>query len=329
MDATGLDGKRLQMLLDSGSLLQTLEQEDANIGALDSTYWLCFLAVNQHRSICGTALNPCSCGCEHFPSGHPSCEVDKFEQVMSMMPRGMVVSLGPDLGALKRIWCLAEISTALHMDRPIEFSLSPGMPAEMKTAIAAGQYVAPQVQGCEASDPADIARILQNIESTLGFDRFNQEIGTVLVMQGPGVTGYSSWRGSQPPARWQELQARFNELPEEEKHIWRARDIASFDRAKFRDALSNPNRYEFTYFSNVTKMTIRVVGLPASWEDLKIKLNKGIPLEFDGEMLSGMAVHETIGPGPKVFGVVGDRVYYHDAGVWNQYISCTPIAIRS
>lgn len=329
-DATGLSPSQLEEDIDSGCLVQTLERKQA-FKALDTVYWWCAFAVNQHVSICGTDWNPCSCGSLHFGAGHPKCEMDKFEKVLAHIPGGIVVSLDPTLGALSRVWCLAEISTALHLEIPIVFRLAREMTQEVKDAVASGQNIIPHVADCKASREEDKACILSKIKATLGFKRFDQEIRVLFEMQGPNVSGYSLWRHTQAPADWKRLQNRYyNELSPEERDAWREREIAAFDRSKYVQALRDPFRFEFQYRGRSTGSPCHVIGIKIRWDVAKAKFNhpQG-PSEFDGELPPGMTVYETIGPGPKVFGVIGSTcIYYHDFGKWNVYASGAPIPIE-
>jgi len=144
MDAFALDFDEVHDCMASTCPIEELEGR-AGSQALDIVYWLCICAVNQHLSICGTAWNPCACGSLHFSSDDPRCEMDKFDRVMAQLPGGIVVASGPDLGALQRIWCLAEISTALHLDQPITFCLSRGVTEQLASELASGQPVVPRV----------------------------------------------------------------------------------------------------------------------------------------------------------------------------------------
>jgi len=179
------------------------------------------------------------------------------------------------------------------------------------------------IQDCEASCAEDKTRILDAISKTVGLDRFNYQVSVLLQMQGPGVSGFGAWRAWQDPAPWQDLVDRFhNTLSAEERRLWRLREVAAFDREKWVAALQNPSRFEYRYLPHDALRCRRVVGVPAAWEDLKAKLSAPGPgpKEFDGDILPGMAVYETVGPGPKLFAVVDGRVYYHDFGKWQQHL---------
>ncbi|CAE8632022.1 unnamed protein product [Polarella glacialis] len=241
-DASGLVPSDLEEWLDEGC---------ASAGpclgsmALIASHWLCFLAVNQRRSICGSDRNPCTCGSEKFASGHALCEVDKFEKILAKMPGGVVVCLDPALGTLTRVWCLAEINAALHLDSPISFCLSRKMSTELESKLVSGKQAVPSVEDCEASCEEDKVRILDTVKSQQGFSRFNLEIKVLMEMQGPQVNGISAWIKAQTPRPFQEFTDRFFALAEEERRIWRVREVTSFDRARFLAALQNPARFEF------------------------------------------------------------------------------------
>ena len=109
--------------------------------ALDTRYWLCVFAVNQHKAVCGRCYKhascrnlrrpdgqkwtkedyaaercphgsekdfPCDCGTLKPERGDPDFEMDKFSCVANEMD-GLVVSLDDDLETLTRVWVLREI----------------------------------------------------------------------------------------------------------------------------------------------------------------------------------------------------------------------------
>ncbi|CAF1514473.1 unnamed protein product [Didymodactylos carnosus] len=81
------------------------------------------------------------------------------------------------------------------------------------------------------------------------------------------------------------------------------------------------NRCTFTFVSIRTLLPIRVTGVQRTWEYLKEEFNR----KSDG-VGNNARYYETFGPGPKLFAVMGDKVYYRDAEEWVAYNSATDIS---
>ncbi len=79
------------------------------------------------------------------------------------------------------------------------------------------------------------------------------------------------------------------------------------------------NTCKFTLVSIRTLLPCNVLGVERTWEYLKQEFYR----QSDG--LPDAKYYETIGPGPQLFAVVGDTVYYHDEEKWFPYTSATNI----
>ncbi|CAF0974283.1 unnamed protein product [Rotaria sp. Silwood1] len=79
------------------------------------------------------------------------------------------------------------------------------------------------------------------------------------------------------------------------------------------------NTCSFTFNSLRTQLPCHVFGVERTWEYLKQEFNR----HSDG--LPDAKYYETMGPGPQLFAVVGDRVYYHDEEKWFSYSSATNV----
>ena len=79
------------------------------------------------------------------------------------------------------------------------------------------------------------------------------------------------------------------------------------------------NTCKFTFVSLRTCLPCRVYGVERSWEYLKQEFYR------DSDGLPNAKYYETIGPGPQLFAVVGDFVYYHNDEKWFLYISANNI----
>lgn len=79
------------------------------------------------------------------------------------------------------------------------------------------------------------------------------------------------------------------------------------------------NTCSFTFISIRTLLPCHVFGVERTWEYLKAEFGR----QSDG--LPDAKYYETMGPGPQLFAVVGDQVYYHDEEKWFPYASSTNI----
>ena len=66
------------------------------------------------------------------------------------------------------------------------------------------------------------------------------------------------------------------------------------------------NTCTFTYVRLHTNLPCNVFGVERTWEELKTEFNR------EGDALSDAKYYETMGPGPQLFAVIKDNVYYHD-----------------
>lgn len=80
------------------------------------------------------------------------------------------------------------------------------------------------------------------------------------------------------------------------------------------------NACNFTFYSLRTKLPCEVTGIERTWEFLKNEFNR------NGDGLPNARYYETIGPGPHLFAVVGDTVYYNEDEKWFPYNSATNMA---
>jgi len=121
-------GRSLVAELSDPSRVWSLRDELHAKGKLQTTYWVCAFAVDQHKTICGA--NPrgdvdpvlhkahpvCRGDTEKFRHG-PDCEVNKFDDMMmylaSKVPNfTQVITVDRDFDLFTRAWCIAEINLA-------------------------------------------------------------------------------------------------------------------------------------------------------------------------------------------------------------------------
>ena len=77
----------------------------------------------------------------------------------------------------------------------------------------------------------------------------------------------------------------------------------------------------FSYIRLLTNLPCDVIGIERTWEYLKEEFNR----HSDG--LTDALYFETMGPGPQLFAVIGDQVYYHDNDKWFPYASATNVTL--
>ncbi|CAF1360858.1 unnamed protein product [Adineta steineri] len=81
------------------------------------------------------------------------------------------------------------------------------------------------------------------------------------------------------------------------------------------------NTCSFTFFSLRTNLPCRVTGIERTWDYLKAEFDR----EGDGLSELTAKYFETMGPGPLLFAVVDQSVYYHDQQQWHKYKSAFDI----
>ena len=223
LDASGLasDEVRWKFVrdgeLDAESALSQLSHD-----ALESTYWLCVLAVNEHKALCGDCWtcrdkivgsqlrpeelrmpfcvhgrkrNPCICGTPKFERRDPLREVDKIVQIIGGFAEKVVVSLDPELETLKRIWIVKEIGEAVEA-KQIVFRCIFGLSSKVMAKLKQGEDVVPPVADCEVTDPKEKRPVLQKIDASEGgqasfnaFVRCMVELSFGVLRRLPEVTG--------------------------------------------------------------------------------------------------------------------------------------------
>lgn len=84
--------------------------------------------------------------------------------------------------------------------------------------------------------------------------------------------------------------------------------------------LEGMNTCSFTFISSRTRLPCGVYGVERTWDYLQ--------REFDrqSEGLPGARYYETFGPGPLLFAVIDDTVYYHDQNQWFPYATASNIS---
>lgn len=82
------------------------------------------------------------------------------------------------------------------------------------------------------------------------------------------------------------------------------------------------NICSFTFTSLRTQLPCHVVGVERTSEYLKQEFNR------DGDDLPNATHYETMGPGPQLFAVVCNTIYYQFEQKWIPYNSATNIVHR-
>jgi len=171
--------------------------------ALDATYWVCAISVNQHASICqyygpeppphtyewkawdrkrynSVTADPfplCECDVPKALSTDPMCEVNKFDDMMKLLSGrveyfGQLIVMDKHFEVLFRAWCVAEI---------VEANIS-AVPARIKVFsqetvdLNYDKLSLLDVRDCSASSPADKDMIISKIVDVPAFNTRLQQL---------------------------------------------------------------------------------------------------------------------------------------------------------
>jgi len=144
------------------ALINTLRAQ----GLLQSTYWLCALSINQHRSIC----RGCPCALEKYIDG-PLSEMNKFADMMACIKDKNpdfqhVIVVDKHFGIFGRAWCVAELveGNALGLSQRLLIFDSESVKVNRSSLSSL------DVSECEASRPEDKELILSKIMDVQAFN---------------------------------------------------------------------------------------------------------------------------------------------------------------
>ena len=175
--------------------LRALKERLLEQGSGHWEYWICAFCINQHASICGTAMGVCdtvtgeilpSCDCatpkylNDFPT---QCELNKFDSMMAHLHqsfgRGFVQVVAVDLGfnLFSRAWCVAELVQAhsSQMDQHVILHSHDTLEQHSERLRSL------RVEDCSASRSEDKEAILARIGSTSDIADFNQRLQRLLL----------------------------------------------------------------------------------------------------------------------------------------------------
>ena len=80
------------------------------------------------------------------------------------------------------------------------------------------------------------------------------------------------------------------------------------------------NTCTFTFTTARTLLSCEVYGVERTWEYLQREFNRR------SEGLKDARYYERFGPGPLLFAVIGDAVYYNDQNQWCPYESASKVS---
>ncbi|CAL1166605.1 unnamed protein product [Cladocopium goreaui] len=163
---------------------------------LDTKYWICCFAVNQHAGICSstprmdpvtqTIPKPCTCSHPKYWSDTAPlrngqsvrCEMNKFDDMMSCLSAknhrfGQLIAVDTDFNLFTRAWCVAEIHRAQLMGMPQRMSIY--SEANLKEHEGWLQHL--KVETMSASNPSDTELILSKIDDK---QQFNEELRSLI-----------------------------------------------------------------------------------------------------------------------------------------------------
>ena len=166
--------------------------------ALDTTYWICAFAVNQHISICHSnpydhdpltnQLHPV-CHCVHRNISDPEgtsaeSEINKFDDMMYHLATTegcrQVIAVDQSLDLFHRAWCVAEIAEAkrLHMNQSLKLVSSAMLQRRANTLEKL------DIRDMGASSAKDKELILGRIENV---DDFNAQLQSLIFDSQSGL----------------------------------------------------------------------------------------------------------------------------------------------
>jgi len=166
--------------------------------AMDATYWVCALSVNQHAGICGG--NPqgerdnasgmchpvCDCGLAKFFNDTPPfgnngqsarCEMNKFDDMLAFLGASNpsfrhVIAVDRNFTLFSRAWCIAEISKAFDFGIPQNLML----PSSALLRKNEASLCDLRVEDMQATRPEDAEAILAKIPDKAAFNRQLQHL---------------------------------------------------------------------------------------------------------------------------------------------------------
>eukprot|EP00443_Scrippsiella_acuminata_P007678 CAMPEP_0115178134 /NCGR_PEP_ID=MMETSP0270-20121206/5743_1 /TAXON_ID=71861 /ORGANISM="Scrippsiella trochoidea, Strain CCMP3099" /LENGTH=509 /DNA_ID=CAMNT_0002591085 /DNA_START=593 /DNA_END=2122 /DNA_ORIENTATION=- len=189
--------------------VSAVEQALRCAGRLESTYWICAFAVNQHSAICGS--NPCrdvdpqtglvhpvcDCGAPKFYNETPpvspagmsvDCELNKFDDMLAFLANrnrcfAQVVAVDPSLNLFGRAWCVAELAEAKRLGMAQHLKFRSGRCLVTQEA----QVRNLRIEDMSASRMEDVQQILAKIPDKAAFNEalqdliFNQNSGLLAA----------------------------------------------------------------------------------------------------------------------------------------------------
>mmetsp|Transcript_60192 Transcript_60192/g.167955 ORF Transcript_60192/g.167955 Transcript_60192/m.167955 type:complete len:443 (-) Transcript_60192:142-1470(-) len=139
------------------------------------------------------------------------------------------------------------------------------------------------------------------------------------------VCGRAPTRGEDTRRRLRMLGQRWlNDVPDGEKEAWRRLEQYKMkhDKNFVHLLLSAKPRRQFEYVPHSTMVKTRVIGVKSSFEDAQATF----PGEYEGNCPPGLTVYQTIGHGPKIFGLTPDGlVWYNHSKEWIVYLTAATV----
>jgi len=181
-------------------------------GKLDTTYWICAFAVNQHRSICSSIMPhevdtvtlqsypTCSCGVEKVGNHCPPfrddgksipCEMNKFSDMMAYLAATdenfeHVIAVDAEFNLFTRAWVVAEIAQGHQMSLPQHLKL----PGTRALHAREEELRHLDVREMRASRPEDVKEILASIPDKA---TFNLHLQSMIFDEDRGLLAL--WKG--------------------------------------------------------------------------------------------------------------------------------------
>eukprot|EP00928_Gymnodinium_smaydae_P051489 TRINITY_DN3503_c0_g1_i1.p1 TRINITY_DN3503_c0_g1~~TRINITY_DN3503_c0_g1_i1.p1 ORF type:complete len:692 (-),score=79.06 TRINITY_DN3503_c0_g1_i1:291-2366(-) len=178
---------------------------------LNTTYWICAFAVNQHATICetnpydfdpstGRLYKPCKCKSERHLNTTPPltlsgksiwCEVNKFKDMLRYLAAcneqlEHVIAVDANFDLFTRAWVVAELAEA-H-----DVGIRQHLRIKSRTTLLESEHSLRdlRIEAMQASRPEDIDEILAGIQDK---DAFNSRLQSMIFGSSGGLI--SEWKG--------------------------------------------------------------------------------------------------------------------------------------
>jgi hypothetical protein len=171
--------------------VQHLIKELIKEGKATKTYWMCLVSINQHTIMCHE--KGCKCKkAKNVDRTDPTCEIGHFHEMMRVLHGKdsnfyQVICIDVKAVVLDRIWVAAEVGEVHQSGLPQRIKFH--VPLNLADIGIQTKMRGLKVERCKATDPADVAMILDLIRENQGYKDYNKRVRRALS------EGSTDWRG--------------------------------------------------------------------------------------------------------------------------------------